>query len=301
MEIKVNQKAENYFNLLIEKKRDFELSTSEHGTEIKCNGIKEYFTDKKTEYDLFGCFNSLKSELKSKVEKCSKFDYPKIYYDSNGEFINFNLNDSIDFKTTYQIDLSSAYLTSLKNSKMISNKLFEKINRMTKKNRLKCLGLLAYQKTVYKFKSGEFNGIEKKKENEFSKCFEFCVKKIAKIMSEIKKIIGEGFLFFWTDCIYFRGFENIEIIENYFRDRNYAFKTKRMFNFKFEMKRSYFKITYRKFKDEILTECCLNVPYLDDFLNVLKINLKTALFRKDFEKIQFYKSEIQKFYEFNLV
>ena len=107
------------------------------------------------------------------------------------------------------IDISSAYLSVLKNEKVISEETFDWINNTSTKNkksktaRLKSVGMFASNPMKLIFENGEITDFEQKR-NPFAWVFFLACQKTGEAMELCKKELGDDFLFYWVDGIFFR-------------------------------------------------------------------------------------------------
>lgn len=148
----------------------------------------------------------LKNELHLKI--------PPSYSDvSDVKFIDYNEAIPIGKKinNVYMIDIKSAYWDSALMEGFISTALWDEGNLKNKGIRLASLG--SWAKVIRKW------GFDGKKETflgetkpEFPHIFFNCANRIYKCMDECKQTLGKDFLFYWTDCVYFTGSENIDTV-----------------------------------------------------------------------------------------
>jgi len=114
------------------------------------------------------------------------------------------------------VDISSAYLTVLRNEKVITQDTFNWINTTSTKNkkaktaRLKSVGMFASNPMKLIFENGEITNFEQNR-NPFAWVFFLACQKTNEAMELCKKELGNDFLFYWVDGIFFRN--NKEKIE----------------------------------------------------------------------------------------
>lgn len=112
------------------------------------------------------------------------------------------------YNTVMNIDLKSAYATILLRDGFITKETFDYLAKCTKPERLASVGMLAARKNIFIFKDGVAVEHSEVKE-ETSGVFFYAVQKTYEIMSRLKKICGQKYLFTWVDGIYFLPSEKI--------------------------------------------------------------------------------------------
>jgi hypothetical protein len=128
------------------------------------------------------------------------------------------------------VDINSAYLSVLKNEKVISPATFKKINDRTRKNekakmdRLKSVGMFASNPSIINFENWEAAEITTDK-NPFSWVFYMACQKTNEIITEC---INDEFLFYWVDGIFVK--KNPEEIKRKIEKMGYACKVEKINN-----------------------------------------------------------------------
>jgi hypothetical protein len=208
------------FDNLVFLEKDFIVKKSSSTNQIKYNGNNEVFSDSRFNFNVLHRSNDLKAELKKSID----------FFKNDKETGYFLFGKISNNEKIYNIDLSSAYLTILYNTGKISNQLFEKINGLKKADRLKILGMLAYQPFIFSYEKGKLISTEQQK-NEFRPIFFYCVKETFELIYKIKNKIGSDFVFSWVDGIYFTGEHNINLISDILKSKKLKFTSERLFNF----------------------------------------------------------------------
>lgn len=208
------------FENLVFLEKDFVVKKSSSTNQIKYNGNTEIFSDSRFNFNVMHRYNELKSELESNIN----------FFQNDKETGYFNFGKITNNEKVFNIDLTSAYLTILYNTKKISKELFQKINGLKKSDRLKVLGMLAYQPFVFYYEKGKLISNEQIK-NKFRHIFFYCVKQTFELIYKIKNKIGADFVFSWVDGIYFTGEYNINIISDILKSKKLNFTVERLFNF----------------------------------------------------------------------
>lgn len=166
----------------------------------------------------FAAFAKLKSDLKEK--KVPKIDPSELIY------FQHDFKQSMYIEQVINIDLKSAYATILYNDGYISEETFRYLHSATKKERLASVGMLASRKRIFDFKKGEPVGDPEVHVSPNAGFFFHAVKRTYEIMSELKRICGEDYLFTWVDGIYFLpSWEKRVDCENYLSSVNIKFST----------------------------------------------------------------------------
>jgi hypothetical protein len=185
---------------------NFELKVTQYTKTLKANGEKYFFGD-------------------SPMDKMTFIFYQKMLKDSGGEIRDMNFNVSYyDFsgiqfgeriEKCYSVDINSAYLTALKNEKIITPETFLYINNITKKDkklkmsRLKSVGMFAKNPIVINFEDGKVKDFTHEK-SDLSWIFFTACKKTEDAMRICRLLLGQNYLFYWVDGIFMK--ENPQII-----------------------------------------------------------------------------------------
>ena len=127
--------------------------------------------------------------------------------EKNAIFYDFSKSRKLPEKC-FCVDINSAYLTVLKNEKLIDQKLFAQILLQTKKgsrkmDRLKAIGLFASNKITMKVENGEIKNV-KTQENPQNWVFWLCCQKTTEAMINVKNELLKDFLFYWVDGIFLK-------------------------------------------------------------------------------------------------
>lgn len=172
-------------------------------------------TDREMSKYFFGLFNRLKSELKkNKNEIESRADF----YTVTPERIDYYFSTESQRQTDIVIlDLRSAYITIAHKIGFISNDLYEKINNLSKPERLVILGMIASNPYYYKYEvvNGAWEYTQKRiKEDKFLyQVFIYIQYELGKIMDEIRCEFPRDVLYFWVDEIGFNPDRQKEVEE----------------------------------------------------------------------------------------
>jgi hypothetical protein len=133
------------------------------------------------------------------------FDLPKL--ERGGYYTEINVKS---------LDLNNAYARCLLNSKLIDNELYEMMVRLPKKVRLITLGMLAKGYVEYTMNDSDMEedeGVRTWRYSKYSNLYFYAVQKTTDVMNTIKHILGDSFLFFWVDGIYFKSSAKKKLID----------------------------------------------------------------------------------------
>lgn len=241
---------EEDFGYLCATKRDFTIRKSRYSDIIKLNDSDNAknitYSDTKTNFKIFHLVKKIKKEITenqllkeiSKEVRGSEFRYNSI----NSSFGDFCAPNAVN------VDLNSAYLTVLNRDGIISDELSDKINDLPKDERLKCLGLLAYEPQCFEFKNGEPFGHYTQK-NEFKDVFFYAVKKVSDVMDKSISVLGSNYIFFWVDGVYFfEEGDNKKQVKELFEAEGFRSSIENLTDFKLQNQNE--KYISLKFKNE---------------------------------------------------
>jgi hypothetical protein len=273
------KKFKSDFENLVFLKKDFVVKKSSSTVQIHYAGEKEIYSDSRMSFNVIHRAKDLKKELKNHLPK----------FENDEKEVGYYLYGSVDFenKKIYNIDISSAYLTILRNTCLISEQLFTKINLLPKTDRLKILGMLAYQPFSFFYEKGKLEYSSQEK-NEYRNVFFYCVRETFRIMKIIQKKIGKDFLFSWVDGVYFTGEYNINLVSDILRSHKLKFTTERLLIFNAKKSDELAFYTYEKFshKKKKFEQKNICVPD-NNFRRIQKIafDFNNAMEKKDNEKM----------------
>lgn len=148
--------------------------------------------------------------------------------------------------TVYNIDIKSAYATVLLNHHVITDKTFNYLCHVQKKDRLAAIGMLAGRKNIFHYdKNAEVIEFEIT-ENPLSNFFYFCIYHVERIMDAIRAAIGNSFLFYWIDGIYFDNPDKAPLIMQILRENQYKYSFDTLTDFIYKEHEKRFIIYYKK-------------------------------------------------------
>jgi hypothetical protein len=234
-------KKRKNFNLYVDSLKDsfetFKLLLSKNSQTIIFNGQKLFFAQKKINPKIFHIVKKIKSEtLDGFLSKNKLFNDRESragirYYHYN------NVPEKLD--RFYYIDISSCYISILKNHGIISSKLFDEINQLEKSDRLISLGMCAYEPYEINFIEG-VQGVPERVYNIYSPIFYYACNETMKLMDKIIELLEGNFLFYWVDGIFFKDIKYYYLISDFLKSNNYQFSFGACSNFKSFKKKSHY-------------------------------------------------------------
>lgn len=204
----------NYLKMVKASKLPYTLVTSNYTFKIVSEFVNKEFLHDHTSKQTFAAYQKLRQDvLNCGIEK-PEIDRAMLDYFFFSIPKNFQQKDLV-----HCIDIKSAYAYSLKNKGIVTDKTFEKISELKKKERLACVGMLASKKKIFEYgRNNQLIKIETK-ENPLSDFFFMAVFEIQELMRGAKKLLGNDFLFYWVDCVYYLNEKNTPLIQNYFDEK----------------------------------------------------------------------------------
>lgn len=292
---------DNIVKLLCSEGADFKLRLSANSQIIIKDKQKAAFNNSRLNPKIFHIAKKIKNEADIFLHYNPEFrngdKYAIRYY-------NYNKIPS-KLKRFYFIDISSCYITCLKNAKIISNNLFDEINSLPKSERLISLGMLAYEPYEIEYENGKRKSI-KKVGNEYSHVFYHACYLTMLLMENIIKLIGNEYLFYWVDGIFFKDQYHYYIIRDYLSSLGFKFKCGSCYNLRSKDKGNYIDMKFYQFKagnkqakkpkdrNDKLEFKVYNMPhYFEDYIQRRK-NYELIL-KEDYESLLLnYKEQLQK-------
>ena len=171
----------------------------------------------------------------------------------------------------YNIDIKSAYANVLRNHSLISKHTYWRMSRLSKPNRLAVVGMLAAKKRFFEMVGNDSlnNWVEQKETKDW---FFFCVNRVNEIMSECKKILGDDFLCYWVDGIFFDSEEKAKKVMRYLHSIGYKYSYDICENFRMIDTDKESKVIYWKLHDDYCQKKVLTLPKKNDKVCEFLIN-----------------------------
>ncbi len=163
------------------------------------------------------------------------------------KYFNFSAEDNLQRadSVVYNVDIKSAYASILRQHAIISKKTHGYMSRLSKKDRLACVGMLASRKDIFNM-VGKVATSSHKELSSYASWFYFCVNRTNEIMKECQLRIGNDFLFFWVDGIFFNGKSNIDVVCKVLNDLGYRYSIDTCTEMKLEVSDKRKVLTYNK-------------------------------------------------------
>ena len=206
---------------LVESRANFEVKCTNSFYEIKHGGTSfKFFSGAPMNFKLIHLANRIKKEAENNAYVTPSENSIQEYFKINHNF-DFDINEKF-----YCVDIKKAYVSFLRNKKIISEKLYNDICNLKKADRLRVVGMLARKKFRYVYTGGIMHASEMKIQPT-EKYFFWCVEKTYLLMSDIAKKIDSDFVFFWVDCIFFCGEKNINYVIDRLKSERLGFTLER--------------------------------------------------------------------------
>jgi len=180
---------------------NFKLKISNYTASVKAGDHAYFFSEDVIDTKAFRYFQKMNKEVAGEIREIP----------TNVKYHDFTglVKSEETIEDIICIDISSAYLTVLRNENIISENTFDWINTTSRKNkkaktaRLKSVGMFARNPMELIFENGEIKNFEQNR-NPFAWVFFLACQKTGEAMEICKKELGEDFLFYWVDGIFFR-------------------------------------------------------------------------------------------------
>jgi hypothetical protein len=133
----------------------------------------------------------------------------------------------------WNIDIKSAYANCLFVNGLIKGETLGYLQGLKKHERLPSVGMLAKSHIKYWYSEGECFKVEPHREPT-AQIFFFLIHEIDRVMREIKWILGDYFLYYWVDGVFFKKETPTRLIvqvEEYLKSENYPYAWEMCYNF----------------------------------------------------------------------
>ena len=200
----------------------FEVQHGTYTTTIVTEEKKVKYMMNKYNNRVFACAKIIKRDvLKSpKAQDIMADKFFKINYGFS------NLVESYQAKRVLNIDISSAYASCLYNNKLITEATYQRISTLPKVERLPVVGMLATSYTKFIYEKGECIDV-KVHRAETANVFFYLIDEINYIMQEIRHLLGNYFIFYWVDGVFFSEEtpkSTIKEVEHFLLELGYRYK-----------------------------------------------------------------------------
>lgn len=219
-------------NLLNKLMMPFEVQNGTYTTTIVTQNGKTRYMMNTYSLNVFRVANMIKRDVLNS-ENAQKIIEAK-YFKTNFGFSE--LKKSYKAKQVLNIDITSAYATCLVQNKLITQKTYEALKKLSKKDRLPCVGMLATSHTKYFYENGECTNVDTFRSHT-APVFFYVIDEINYIMQNIQFLLGDKYIFHWVDGIFFdfnTDKKIIKMIEDFLTQQGYEYKYEDVQNFKVE-------------------------------------------------------------------
>lgn len=200
---------------------------------------------------------------------------------SKVNYSNHNKLEQYHSHVCYNIDIKGAYASCLFNNGLIKFETFQYLQSLKKHERLPSVGMIAKSHIKYFYQQGECVDV-KPYRSPNSEIFFFLIQKIDEIMREIKWILGDYFIFYWVDGIFFKLETPLYLIDEvmeYLESQNYNYTFEEVYQFNYLNDNGNCKVSmYRGAEGEEYKEYNFRSTTADDDL------LKRLLYQKSQKK-----------------
>jgi len=219
------ENIETFINPLINEEKTFSWAQTNTSSiiDIPSENVQYNIIDTLTRKEVFYIHSKIKSNIKNSNIFIDEVPKDNINYYS----ITNRLGVNARIDNIFCIDIKSAYPSALLNEKLILIDTFNELQMLDKLERLKSIGMLASKKTILFYHRGTLNDYDLK-ENEYSNYFFYTQYVIGEIMNLIEIELGNDFLFFWIDGIYFKNEINIKKVCDILQKANYLFSIEKL-------------------------------------------------------------------------
>lgn len=190
-----NNGPECIMNALKQAQASFTNVVTNYTNIIEYAGRKEKFVKSMRGKKCFAAFAKIKADV-------SKHSVPEVEEDGLKYFHN-DIKKSLSCNEAYQIDITKAYATALKNSGYITNDTFLYLDGLKKEDRLASVGMLASVRNEFDYRGDEIVD-HRIVESPYQNFFFFSVERIYEVMTACRLSCYEDYLFTWVDAIYIR-------------------------------------------------------------------------------------------------
>ena len=171
------------------------MTCSNYTTKIESDAVRRKYVYTMQSNQTFAAFAKIKRDCKTQT--------PPNIIKEELVYFEHDFKNSCQIDRVFNIDLKSAYAAILFNKGIIKEDSFSYLSRLPKHDRLAAVGMLAAKKRTFGFsKYGEIKVLEHTI-SPLENFFYYAVKETYAIMSVLKMILEDKYLFTWVDGIYF--------------------------------------------------------------------------------------------------
>lgn len=201
---------------------EFSVRHGTYTTVIEGPFGKQKFLTHKFGNRVFAAANMIKKDVleSAKAREIMTRQHKKDNYSNTNRFTNLLV------ETAKNIDINSAYASCLYINDLISEKTFNYIKGLKKPERLPCVGMLAKGYVNFKYADGVCVETTSFREPT-AQIFYYLISEVNYLMSDIEFELGNKFIFYWVDGIFFQNDTNkkkIRTVEEMIMELGYGFK-----------------------------------------------------------------------------
>ena len=209
-------------DLLNKLKVDFQVQHGTYTTTIITKDNKVRYMMNKYNTRVFKCASMIKADVLNSKNGKSLMEqkYLKTNYGFSNEVKSYHC------KKILNIDITSAYATCLLRNELITKKTYTILKKLPKTDRLPCVGMLATSHTKFTYKNGECTDVSPYR-SKTAPIFFFLIDEINYIMQNIQLLLGDNFIFYWVDGVFFdynTNKECVKDVENFLTEMGYEYK-----------------------------------------------------------------------------
>ena len=156
--------------------------------------------------------NQIKKDITDRVQRVIRDERPAHYFRWAKKlgYMDLNPGEVIRVDDVYEIDLVSAYYHAAAKLGYLSPEFFERTKKLPKPIRLRLLGSIATRKTFETFDGEEFKTWTEQ-DDMMRAVWHNIVCYVDDVMQEMAEYLGDRFLWYWVDGIYFTTFGKHDI------------------------------------------------------------------------------------------
>jgi hypothetical protein len=235
----------SWVKTLKEQKASFQVTHSKYSTSlILPDGSKVNFILNKYRDKVFIANKMVLKDLKQHPE----YELIKNREHSKKNFHIVNGIGSCSYPEVINIDISSAYATTMFINGLVTEKTFSVLQSLEKHERLPVMGMLAKRSLVYNYEDGECTST-KLSLGENRQIFFHLIQKVEDTMQKCKEIAGDNYLFHWVDGVFIKNdipVTDLQKIERLLSDMGYKYKYEKVINFDLKRQKSILTIQMTK-------------------------------------------------------